>query len=150
VLYANDERFHIGGSKVLRHSDGDLLTIAATGITVFEALSAADQLRDQGIFVRVVDCYSISPIDKKTLAACLQKTRNPFLITVEDHFVHGGMGDFAAAALSDMGMPIRIEKMAVSKISQSGKMEQLLDDARISAAHLVARVKDLLSRNGKE
>lgn len=149
LLYGNDERFHIGGSKVLRHSDRDLLTIAATGITVFEALSAADQLRGEGIFIRVVDCYSISPIDKKTLATCLQETRNPFLITVEDHFEHGGMGDFAAAALCDLGMPVHIEKMAVSKISQSGKMEQLLDDAGISAAHLVARVKELLSRMGK-
>lgn len=149
VLYANEERFQIGGSKVLRRSDSDLLTIAATGITVFEALHAADQLMEDGIFVRVIDCYSINPIDKQALSTCLRETKMPFLITVEDHFMHGGMGDFAAAALADLEMPIRIEKMAVSKISQSGKMEQLLNDAGISAAHLVSRVKELVSRSGK-
>jgi len=140
VIYDNDEVFEIGGSKILRRSDHDLLTIAATGITVFEALTAADELKAQGIMVRVVDCYSINPIDGGTLATCLGETAKPILITIEDHFAHGGMGDFAAAALTGMGKAIQIEKMAVRKISQSGTMEQLLGDAGIDAAHLVVKV----------
>ncbi len=141
VLYSKDDQFIIGGSKILRSSENDVLTIAATGITVFEALKAADDLKANGINVRVVDCYSISPIDKDTLIKCLHETEKPVLITVEDHFVHGGMGDFAAAALNDVGMAVRIEKMAVTKISQSGKMEELLADAGIDAKAIVEKVK---------
>lgn len=145
VIYENDANFALGGSHILRKSDKDQLTIAATGITVFEALKAADQLAGEGIAVRVVDCYSIHPVDRTTLGQCLQETAQPILITIEDHFAHGGLGDFVAAALADIGQPMRLEKMAVTKISQSGKMDQLLDDAGISAKHLVEKVKGLVS-----
>jgi transketolase len=146
TIYDNDEKFDIGGSKTLRRSNKDVLTIAATGITVFEALKAADQLKAENINIRVVDCYSINPIDKETLTNCLRETQKPILITIEDHFVHGGMGDFAAAALADLDIPYQIEKMAVSKISQSGKMDQLLDDAGIDAAHLVEKIRNYVSQ----
>jgi len=142
VVYDASEEFQIGGSKILRYSGEDLLTIAATGITVFEALKAADELKGQGISVRVLDCYSINPIDKKTLIKSLQETRKQILITVEDHFAHGGMGDFAAAALSDMN--IRIEKMAVPQISESGSKDQLLNKAGIDAKGIIAMVKELI------
>ncbi|HEV8284063.1 MAG TPA: transketolase [Chitinophagaceae bacterium] len=142
VLYDNAEEFQIGGSKILRQSGNDQLTVAATGITVFEAIKAADELKKEGINIRVIDCYSISPIDKDTLAKCLHETKRKILITVEDHFKHGGMGDFAAAAIaSENGHVI---KMAVTKISQSGTKDELLDDAGISAAHIVAMVKEMM------
>lgn len=142
LLYDPAEAFPIGGSKVLRSSPGDLLTVAATGITVFEALAAADALQKENIPIRVVDCYSICPIDAATLKKCLQETRQKILITVEDHFEHGGMGDFVAAALAGEGG--QVVKMAVQKISQSGTKEELLQDAGISAAHIVDRVKTLV------
>jgi len=143
ILYDNAEEFKIGGSKILRQSENDQLTVAATGITVFEAIKAADELQKENINIRVVDCYSISPIDSETLKKCLEATKKKIIITVEDHFKHGGMGDFAAAAVSDING--RIEKMAVSKISQSGTKDELLDDAGISARHIIARLKELIN-----
>jgi transketolase len=142
VLYDNAEEFPIGGSKILRQSGNDQLTVAATGITVFEAIKAADELKKERISIRVIDCYSISPIDKDTLTKCLQETKRKILITVEDHYEHGGMGDFAASAVA--GENGRVIKMAVTKISQSGTKDELLDDAGISAAHIVAMVKEMV------
>lgn len=141
LLYNADESFSIGGSKILRSSAYDLLTVAATGITVFEALKAAEKLALQDVHIRVVDIYSINPIDRETLLQCLLETSLPVLITVEDHFIHGGMGDFAASAVADSG---QVEKMAVTEISQSGKMEELLNNAGIDAAHIVDRVKSFI------
>jgi transketolase len=141
VLYNDDEKFQIGGSKTVRQSKDDQLTIAASGITVFEAIKAADELKKDGIHVRVIDCYSIDPIDTDTLKKCLEETKKRILITVEDHFMHGGLGDFAATI---PGINGQIEKMAVSKISQSGTKDQLLDDAGINATHIIKRVKGLL------
>jgi transketolase len=142
VIYDASEEFQIGGSKILKQSEDDVLTIAASGITVFEAMKAADELKAQGINVRVIDCYSINPIDEKTLIKSLRETRKQILITVEDHFAHGGMGDFAAAAISDMS--IQMEKMAVSQISESGSKDQLLNKAGIDASAIIARVKELI------
>ncbi len=144
VLYDNAEEFPIGGSKILRQSGNDQLTVAATGITVFEAIKAADELKKERINIRVIDCYSISPIDKDTLTKCLQETKRTILITVEDHYEHGGMGDFAASAVA--GENGRVIKMAVTKISQSGTKDELLDDAGISAAHIVAMVKEMIGQ----
>jgi transketolase len=144
VLYSDEETFETGGSKILRQSELDVLTVAATGITVFEALKAADELKGQGIWVRVVDCYSINPIDADTLSACLDETVQPILITIEDHFIHGGMGDFAIAALATMDKQYLVIKMGVTEISRSGKMEELLDHAGISAAKLVEKIKEVL------
>ena len=142
LLYKNEDTFDIGGSKVLRQSDNDVLTVAATGITVFEALKAADELQKENLNIRVVDCYSIHPVDATTLKKCLSEMKQKIVITVEDHFEHGGFGDFVAAALSnEQG---QIIKMAVQKISQSGTMDELLNDAGINAKHIVAKVKALL------
>lgn len=141
LLYKNDEDFSIGGSKVLRRSNNDLLTIAATGITVFEALKAADELKKQNINVCVVDCYSIHPIDEATLQRCMNETEQKILVTVEDHFEHGGLGDFAAAAVSGEGQVI---KLAVQKISESGTKDELLHDAGIDADSIVVKVKSIV------
>ncbi len=143
LLYKNEDRFDIGGSKVLRQSDNDVVTVAATGITVFEALKAADELQKENISIRVVDCYSIHPVDAATLNKCLNETKRKIIITVEDHFEHGGFGDFVATALSDQQG--QIIKMAVQKISQSGTMDELLNDAGIDADHIVEKVKSILT-----
>jgi transketolase len=144
LLYKNEDSFTIGGSKLLRHSGNDQLTVAATGITVFEALKAADQLQKEGISIRVVDCYSIHPVDAGALKKCLNETTEKILITVEDHFRHGGFGDFVAAALSNI--PGQIIKMAVRKISESGTKNELLNDAGIDAVNIVAKVKSVLKK----
>lgn len=143
VIYNNEENFRIGGSKILLQSGYDLLTIAATGISVYEALKAAHLLKLEGIHVRVVDCYSINPVDIETLSKCLRETSKSIIITVEDHFIHGGMGDFVLAALGEPERSVYIEKMAVKRISQSGKMEQLLEDAGISAKKIFERVIEI-------
>jgi len=142
VIYDNAEEFPIGGSKILRQSADDKLTVVATGITVSEALKAADELKKEGISIRVIDCYSIKPIDATTLKKCLNETKAKIIITVEDHFEHGGMGDFVLQALEGTGA--RVEKMAVRKISSSGLKDELMDDAGINASHIIAKVKELV------
>ncbi|MBC7654503.1 MAG: transketolase [Oligoflexus sp.] len=142
ILYTEDETFKIGGSKIVQQSQEDYLTIAATGITVFEALKAAKELKKDNINVRVVDCYSINPIDAETLKNCASKTNKSIVITVEDHYAHGGFGDFVSSALAKEN--IKIIKMAVTKISSSGEKSQLLDAAEIDAKHIVKKVKKLL------
>lgn len=141
VLYNMDEDFAIGGAKVIRKSEDDLLTIAATGVTVFEAIKAADTLKKENINLRVVDCYSIQPIDKGILQKCLAETKKKVLITVEDHFEHGGMGDLAAAAVATS--QAIVVKMAVRKISQSGTKDELLQDAKIDAVAIAEKVRSL-------
>ncbi|HYV93713.1 MAG TPA: transketolase [Chitinophagales bacterium] len=141
VIYDNSEEFPFGGSKILRQSSDDKLTVVATGITVSEALKAADELKKEGISIRVLDCYSIKPIDADTLKKCLNETKEKILITVEDHFEHGGMGDFVLEAVEGTGG--RVEKMAVRKISQSGLKDELMDDAGINASHIVKKVREL-------
>lgn len=142
VLYEATEDFPIGGSKILRKSANDVLSVVAAGITVIESLKAYEELRKEGIEIRIIDCYSIKPIDSSTLKQSLKETKEKIIITVEDHFEHGGLGDFVLSAISDTGA--HVEKMAVTKISKSGKPEELLEAAGISAAHIVTKVKKLL------
>lgn len=141
ILYDDDQEFHIGGCNILRQSKDDVLTIATTGITVFEALKAADELKKESIAVRIIDCYSIKPVDKNTLTKCIKETEMKTIITVEDHFIHGGLGDFIESAVADTGCVVI--KMAVQKISQSGTMDELLKDAGIDFTSITARIKKL-------
>ncbi|MDH4237300.1 MAG: transketolase, partial [Nitrospira sp.] len=110
VLYGPEERFPIGGSKVLRQSASDVLTIVAAGVTLFEALKAYDQLKAAGIHVRVIDLYSIVPIDRTTLLDSASATHGRIL-TVEDHYAHGGLGDAVLSAVGTEG--IKVHKLAV-------------------------------------
>jgi len=142
ILYKNDEQFTIGGSKVLRQSSGDRLTVVGGGVTVFEALKAHDELAKQGIPIRVVDLYSIKPLDRETLLSSARATRNTIL-TVEDHYKHGGLGDAVLSAVGSEG--IKVHKMAVTEIPHSGKPEELLDRYGISANDIVAKVRSLAS-----
>jgi len=142
ILYKNDASFRIGGSTVLHESATDRLTVVAAGVTLFEALTAHDELAKQGIAIRVVDLYSIVPIDRATLVTCGLATHH-LMLTVEDHYGHGGLGDAVTAAVNHDG--IRVHKMAVTEIPHSGKPAQLLDRYGLSARHIVEKVKKLVS-----
>jgi transketolase len=141
ILYGNDETFTIGGSKVLRQSGSDRLTIVAAGVTLFEALKAYDQLKAQGVAVRVIDLYSIVPIDRAGLIEHGRATQGR-LLTVEDHYAHGGLGDAVLNAVSEEGF--RVHKIAVRDIPHSGKPDELIDRYGISARAIVDTVKRIL------
>jgi len=128
VIYDADERFEAGGSKVLRSSADDRATLVATGVTVHEALAAHEKLAASGIAVRVLDAYSIAPLDTDTLERCAHDTG--LLVTVEDHHVDGGLGDAVAAAVSGLAPVV---KLGVSVEPRSGTMQELLDLCGISA-----------------
>ena len=138
VIYGNDEKFPVGGAKVLR--TGDKVTIVGAGVTLFEALKAADTLKADGINVTVIDAYSIKPLGKKEILAEAKKTNNT-VITVEDHYSEGGLGDAVAGELSSEG--IKVHKLAVNGLPRSGKAEELLAHFKIDAAAIVAKVKSL-------
>ena len=140
VIYGNDEQFPVGGAKVLRQAAGDKVTIVSAGVTLFEALKAADSLKKDGINVTVIDAYSIKPLGKKEILAAAQKTNNT-VITVEDHYAEGGLGDAVAGELSVEG--IKVHKLAVNGIPRSGKAEELLAHFGIDAAAIVKKVKSL-------
>lgn len=140
VIYGPDERFQIGGSKVLRQSASDLLTIVAAGVTLFEALKAYDQLKAAGISVRVIDLYSIAPIDRTTLLDSARATQGR-LLTVEDHYAHGGLGDAVLSAVGTEGM--KVHKLAVRTIPHSGKPEELVDHYGIGARSIVEAAKQI-------
>ena len=140
VIYSTSRRFEIGGSNVLRESDEDEVTIVAAGITVFEALKAYEQLKREGTLVRVIDAYSLQPIDSATLVRSGRQTGH-WIVTVEDHYQAGGLGDAVSAAVGDEG--IGVHRLAVRKIPRSGKSDELLERYGISAGHIVAAVKRL-------
>jgi len=143
AIYDGDEDFPIGGSKTLRSSDDDRVTLVGAGITLHEALEAARSLEADGISARVVDCYSIKPIDAETLRDAASQTG--LLVTVEDHWIEGGLGDAVLAALADGGeLSGRVVKIAVTQMPGSGTPEELRDWAGISASAIVDRVRSLL------
>jgi len=143
TIYGGDEDFPVGGSKTLRSSDADRVTLVGAGITVHEALEAAGSLEADGIAARVVDCYSIKPIDAETLRAAAAQTG--LLVTIEDHWIEGGLGDAVLAALADGGdLSGRVVKVAVTQMPGSGTPEELRDWAGISASAIADRVRSLL------
>ena len=141
VIYNNDEQFPIGGAKVVRQSPSDKVTVVAAGVTLFEALKAADELKNSGTAITVIDAYCIKPLGKDVIKAAAQKTNNAVL-TVEDHYTEGGLGDAVAGELSGDG--IKVHKLAVHELPHSGKAEELLAKYGIDAASIVAKVKSLL------
>ena len=140
VLYSNEEQFPIGGAKVLRQNAGDKATVVAAGVTLHEALKAADTLKGEGIGITVVDAYSIKPLGKDVIKSAAQKTGNA-VVTVEDHYAEGGLGDAVAGELSADG--IKVHKLAVRELPRSGKAEELLARYGIDAAAIVKKVKAL-------
>ena len=138
VVYAADERFPIGGSKTLRQSAADAATVVAAGVTVFEALAACETLAEAGVRIRVIDAYSLQPLDAGALVAAARETGDR-LITVEDHYAAGGLGDAVSDAVAPHG--IAVQRLAVRDVPRSGKPAELLDRFGISSRHIVAAVR---------
>jgi transketolase len=142
VIYGPDEDFPVGGSKVLQSSDNDQVTVVAAGITVHEALKAADALATEGIGIRVVDAYSVKPIDREGLQAAAQATGGR-IVTVEDHWAEGGLGDAVLSAFTGDPDPPTVVKLAVTEMPTSGKPDELLAAAGIDAAAITYAVRSL-------
>ncbi len=142
VLYSNDELFQIGGSKTLRSSIQDKLTVVSAGVTVGEALKAYGQLVNQGIFIRVMDAYSIKPIDARGLLEAAARSNNT-LIVVEEHYYDGGVGDAVLNAVANSR--VGVHKLAVREVPRSGKPEELLEHYGVSASSIVRKVKQLIA-----
>jgi transketolase len=136
VIYDNKEQFPIGGLKVVRKSDKDTATVIGAGVTLFEALKAYDELKSKGISIRVIDLYSVQPVDAASLVDAGKATGR--LITVEDHYVSGGLGDAVARAVAPAGLTV--QRLAIPEIPRSGKPDELLDKFGISARHIVKAV----------
>ena len=136
VIYDNNEQFPIGGLKVVRQSDKDTATVIGAGVTLFEALKAHDELQSKGISIRVIDLYSVQPIDAASLIEAGKATGR--LITVEDHYISGGLGDAVARAVAPAGLTVK--RLAIPEIPRSGKPDELLDKFGISARHIVKAV----------
>jgi transketolase len=143
VIYSNDETFTIGGLKVLRESASDVATVIGAGVTVFEALKAYDQLKAAGTAIRVIDLYSVAPVDRDGLVKAGRATGGR-LITVEDHYAAGGLGDAVAGAVAGAGLTVR--RLAVREIPHSGTPEELLERYGISARHIVEAVQEVSVR----
>ncbi|NTW66098.1 MAG: transketolase [Nitrospirae bacterium] len=141
ILYRNDEAFWIGGSKILRSSKKDKATVVAAGITLHEALTAYDALRKEGILIRVIDLYSVKPVDVATLRQAAEDTG--FIMTVEDHFAEGGIADAVRTALSKD--PVPVHSLAVRAMPKSGKPDELLEYEGISAKAIMEAVKQRMS-----
>ncbi len=143
VLYGADEGFPVGGSKVLRSSEADRATIVGAGVTVFEALRAAEELEADGIPVRVVDAYSVKPIDGATLRRAMEETG--LVVTVEDHWIDGGLGDAVLSALAEEGpLTGRLVKLGVREMPGSGTPDELRERSGISASAIAATVRRTL------
>jgi transketolase len=143
VIYGPDEQFEIGGSRVLRSSDEDEVTLVGAGVTVHEALAAADLLEEEGISARVIDLYSIKPVDRETLLEAADATGR--IVTVEDHWPEGGVGDTVLAAVADADERPRVVKLAVEGMPGSGKGSELLAEAGIDAAHIAEAARRLVA-----
>ena len=141
VLYGPNESFPIGGSKVTRRSDNDVAAVIGAGITLHEALKAYEQLQGEGIPIRVIDLYSVKPIDAGTLKTAAQECGGN-LIVVEDHWPEGGLGDAVLEVFSGPeGQMPHVTRLAVRDMPGSGMPEELLDAAGINARHIVEAVK---------
>jgi len=140
VLYSPEESFVIGGSKVLRSSPEDVATVVGAGITVHEALQAHSTLRDQGVAIRVIDAYSVKPLDEATLRRAAEETGA--VIVAEDHRPEGGLGEAVAGALA--GTEMTFISLAVREKPRSGKPEELLAFEKIDQHAIVAAVRELL------
>ena len=143
ILYSKDEEFPVPGFKVLRQSASDRATIVAAGVTLHEALKAYEQLKAKGIAVCVIDLYCLKPIDAAALSQRIRATHGR-LVTVEDHYPEGGLGEAVFSALAIGGAaPQAARRLAIDRVPHSGKPDELLDAFGISARHIVAAVEQL-------
>lgn len=142
VIYENSKDFKIGGSRVLRSSDNDLLVVIATGICVHEALRAYDEMQSSNVNVCIIDTYSIKPLDIETIKKQLEKAQKKVVITVEDHYVNGGLGDIVASNLSKE--KVEISKLAINEVPRSGRKEELLKNYKIDSSAIIEAVKNYI------
>jgi transketolase len=141
VIYSSDEKFPVGGSKTVKSSSKDQVTVVAAGVTLFEALQAYETLKKDGVEIRVIDCYSVKPIDRAVLEKSSRETKA--IVVVEDHWSEGGIGDAVLDALAECPR-VPVYKMTPREMPGSGKPEELVDAAGISARHIVAKITALL------
>jgi len=139
IIYSNEDDFIIGGSKVVKESNNDVVTICAAGITLHEALKAYEKLKKENILVRVIDVYSIKPIDKDSIRKAQKETKA--ILTVEDHYAEGGIGEAVKSAASEKS-PVYI--LAVRKMPRSGKPYELLEYEEISYEVIIKKVKEII------
>ncbi|XP_008576639.1 PREDICTED: transketolase-like protein 1 [Galeopterus variegatus] len=139
VIYTPQEKFEIGQAKVVRKSVNDKVTVIGAGVTLHEALEAADNLSKEDIFIRVIDLFTIKPLDVATIIFNAKATGGQ-IITVEDHYPEGGIGEAVCAAVSTE-RDIVVHQLAVSGVPQGGKPQELLDMFGISAKHITVAVK---------
>ncbi len=144
VLYKPSESFPIGGCKVLRSSAKDIVSVVAAGVTLYEALKAHDALQKDGIAIRVIDAYSVRPLDAAAIIRAARETGG-HLLTVEDHYYDGGLGDAVLNAVAGEG-DIRVHKLAVREVPRSGKPEELIEAHGISANAIAAAARRLAAR----
>ncbi|HEV2205091.1 MAG TPA: transketolase [Candidatus Acidoferrales bacterium] len=143
ILYSKDEKFPVPGFKVLRQSAQDRATVIGAGVTLHEALKAADDLKSKGTAIRVIDLYCVKPIDGKALGAQIKSTGGK-LIVVEDHWPEGGVGEAVLSALAQAGTaPVQFKHLAVARMPHSGKEKELLDMFGIAATHIAEAVTSL-------
>jgi transketolase len=144
VIYAPGERFPVGGSRTLRSSRDDRVTLLAAGVTVHEALAAADLLATTGLHARVIDLYSVKPLDAATVAAAAHETGN--VIVAEDHWAQGGLGDAVLAALADADVGARVRRLAVNAMPTSGRPQELLWRSGIDRTWVATAARDLAEK----
>ncbi|MBI5739705.1 MAG: transketolase [Nitrospirae bacterium] len=140
VIYGVDDKFHIGGCRVLKQGAKDAATVVAAGVTLHEALQAYEELKKDDIYIRVIDLYSVKPLDQAALLQAAKVTRA--IITVEDHFAEGGIGEAVLCALSECPVPVFL--LAVRKMPKSGRPRELLDYEEISAKAIAAKVRSVI------
>jgi transketolase len=143
TIYHPDEEFKIGGARVVRESDDDQVTLIGAGVTLHEAIKAADVLASDGVNARVIDLYSVKPVDAETLAAASRATGGR-LVVVEDHWPQGGIGEAVLSAFADADERPRVVKLAVTHLPGSGKMAELLHDCGIDSDAIVAAARRLV------
>ena len=143
VIYEPGEEFPVGGSRVVRSSDEDDVTIVGAGITLHEALKAADSLAEEGINARVIDLYSVKPVDVEGLRAAAEATDGR-VVTVEDHWPEGGLGEAVLSAFAEVDEKPTVVKLAVEGMPGSGKPAELLAAAGIDAEHITDAAKRLV------
>ena len=144
VLYGPDEEFPVGGAKVVRSSPEDQVTLIGAGVTLHNCLAAADQLAGDGIRARIVDLYSVKPIDTQTLLQAAAATGDR-VVVAEDHYPAGGIGSAVLDAFNDAGHPVRLSHLAVRDLPGSGTPAELMATAGISADQIAQAARDLLS-----
>jgi len=141
LLYANDEKFEIGKSKVLLKTDKDVITVASAGITLLEAKKAAETLAKEGINVRVIDLFCIKPIDSETIGEAVKGTNNKLLV-VEEHFPEGGLFEAVCSGVSKYGF--QIHNISVDKLPRSGKPNELLEMYNLTAPKIAEKIRSLI------